>query len=145
MSRWRNALGISVGVILVLSSAAHSLLGWKALGDELAKTNAPADLITNLEIGWYWGGVAILTFGILVIVAFRDRMRNPLHSLRPTLILGVLYAAFGVWAIIRSASLFFLIFVVPGVLLIAASWPDKRDETETAGTERTNRKLPDIT
>lgn len=48
------------------------------------------------------------------------------------LILGFVSTAFGVLAIVRSASLFYLTFVVPGLMLIAASWPEKRAE----GTEQ---------
>ena len=143
MTRWRYVLGMIVGVILILSSGAHSILGWKGLGAELAKTNAPATLVTNLEIGWLWGGAAILIFGIMVIVAFRERARHPGASLRPMLILGIAYTAFGVWAIVRSASLFFLIFVVPGVMLIAAAWPDRIGKQGQTGSLGNSRILPD--
>ena len=40
----RDVLGFIGGGLILVSSAAHSLGGWPAIGSELAKTNAPADL-----------------------------------------------------------------------------------------------------
>ena len=39
MSRWRQVLGIVAGVLLVLSAGAHSLLGGKAMQEELKLWN----------------------------------------------------------------------------------------------------------
>ena len=114
-----RVLGIIAGVILILSSAAHSLMGWKALGAQLARTNASADLINGLRIGWQFGGACMLTFGIVVLMIFIHR----LHPL-PARAIGVLYVAFGAWAMVVSGfDPFFLNFIVPGVLLLIAAWP----------------------
>ena len=112
-------LGIIAGVILILSGAAHSLLGWKALGAQLAQTNAPADLIGGLRIGWHFGGACMLAFGIIVLMIFVRRM-----PALPAFAIGVLYVVFGAWALaVSNFDPFFAIFIVPGVLLLIAAWP----------------------
>lgn len=56
MNKTRSVLGLIGGAILILSSGAHSILGWRAMSGELAKTNAPAELVTGLKVGWMVGG-----------------------------------------------------------------------------------------
>jgi hypothetical protein len=122
MSKIRSVLGLIAGVILVLSSGAHTFLGWQALGAELARTNAPADLVNGLEIGWKWGGVAMLAFGITVIVTFLRRYRGEAASTFTPALVSVAYIAFGAWALVHSSfDPFFFIFIVPGVILALAS------------------------
>jgi len=122
MSKLRSVLGLIAGVILVLSSGAHTFLGWQALGAELARTNAPADLVTGLEIGWRWGGTAMLVFGIVVIATFLKRYRGEPVSTFGAALVAVAYIAFGAWALVHSNyDPFFFIFIVPGVLLALAS------------------------
>jgi hypothetical protein len=121
-NRLRVVLGIVAGVILVGSSAAHSLLGWKQLGAALASAGAAPDLITGLGIGWHFAGVAMLTLGVIVIRLFADLRRRHV-SLWPGLIIAVVYLAFGAWALaVSDMNPFFLIFIVPGLLLLLASW-----------------------
>ena len=121
MSKSRTVLGLAAGVMLVLSSAAHSLLGWPVQAAELAKTTTPADLATGLEIGWKWGGVAILTFGVIVLATFTKRWRGERVWMLPAALAGVAYLAFGAWALYRSNfDPFFFVFIVPGVLLAIA-------------------------
>jgi hypothetical protein len=122
MSKVRNALGLAGGAILVLSSGAHSILGWQALGTELARTNTPADLVTGLEIGWKWGGAAMLVFGVLVLATFLKRWRGEAASTFAPALIAVAYLAFGSWALFESHfDPFFFVFIVPGVLLGLAS------------------------
>lgn len=111
-------LGIIAAVILILSSAAHSLMGWKALAAQLAQANAPADLIGGLRIGWHFGGACMLTLGIIVLTIFIRRM-----PAMPAFATGVLYVVFGAWALaVSDFNPFFAIFIVPGVLLLIAAW-----------------------
>jgi hypothetical protein len=121
MSKVRNVIGIIASVILILSSGLHSLMGWPAIAKELAVTTAPADLVLGLRIGWLWGGVAILVFGIITLATFVMRMRGNAMPTFPITIMGAAYTAFGVWALIVSREPFFLIFVVPGILLLIAA------------------------
>jgi hypothetical protein len=123
MSRVRNALGLLAGTILVASSAAHSLLGWPQLRERLAVTQAPPDLVTGLRIGWQFAGVAMLVFGGLVLALFADRLRGRPVSLRPALAIALVYVAFGLWAyLVSGRDPFFLVFIVPGLMLAVASW-----------------------
>ncbi len=122
MSKLRNLLGLIAGVILALSSGAHTFMGWQALSAELAKTNAPADLVTGLEIGWRWGGAAMLVMGTIVVTTFLKRYRGePASTFAPALV-AVTYLAFGAWSLFHSNyDPFFFVFIVPGALLAVAS------------------------
>lgn len=121
MRQFQNMLGLLAGAILVLSSAAHSLLGWKQMQKSLAAVNAPADLVQGLRIGWLFGGVAILTFGCIALAVFAARLRGGAASLLPTGIIALAYLAFGIWALVTSGNPFFYIFIVPGAMLAVAS------------------------
>ena len=124
MAKWRIVVGLVVGVLFVVSAAAHSLLGWKELGAGLAKVSAPPDLARGLAIGWHFGGAAMLAFGVIVILLFLEARRNPAVSLRPALVIGATYVVFGDAAFFLGAfnPFFFLAFILPGLLLVAASW-----------------------
>ena len=125
MRQFQNVLGLLAGAMLVLSSAAHSLLGWRQMQKSLAATNAPADLVQGLEIGWLFGGVAILTFGCVALAVFGSRLSGRAISLLPTGIIALAYLAFGIWALVTSEDPFFYIFIVPGAMLALASVPVK--------------------
>ena len=123
MRQFQNMLGLLAGAILALSSAAHSILGWKQMQSSLAGTNAPPDLVQGLRIGWLFGGVAILTFGCVALAVFASRLRGRMVSLLPTGIMALAYLAFGIWALVTSGDPFFYIFIVPGAMLAIASIP----------------------
>lgn len=123
MSRPRISLGIFLGAILVASSAAHSLFGWPQMSARLSATQAPADLIAGLQIGWHFAGLAMLTFGSIVIWTFSNYLRNHPVSLRPAQIIALVYLSFGLWALAVSRfDPFFFIFIVPGLTLVAVAW-----------------------
>ena len=122
MSRLRSILGTVAGVLMVLSAAAHSLAGGPAMRAELAKTNAPADLVQGLDAGWNWGGVAILTFGCIVLATFVRAMRGGAVDLLPARIIAVAYVLFGAAALFITSDPFFTVFIVPGALLAAAAF-----------------------
>jgi hypothetical protein len=120
--RTRAVLGLIAGALLILSSAAHSFLGWKGLRDQLAAAQAPPDLVLVLKIGWQFGGVAMLAFGIIVVALFARRFRGGSISVLPAVVIAAAYLAFGAWALLASDfNLFFLVFIVPGALLALAS------------------------
>jgi hypothetical protein len=123
MSRPRIVLGIFVGAIIVASSAAHSLLGWPQLGARLVATQAPVDLITGLRIGWHFAGLAMFTFGAIVIWTFHNYLMRHAVPLRPAQIISLVYLIFGLWALVVSRfDPFFFIFIVPGLTLVAVAW-----------------------
>jgi hypothetical protein len=131
MSRLRALLGVLCGVILVGSAAAHSLLGWPAMRGQLERAGAAPDLVTGLSIGWNFAGLAILLFGILALWQFGAALRGRAVSLQPLALVGVAYAAFGVWALVvaRMNPFFLMVFVVPGILLAIAAWEGRPGPT----------------
>ena len=112
------------GVVIVLSAGAHSFLGWPSIAGRLSATNTPADLVRGLRIGWQFGGVAMLAFGAIVLMTFAPK-GGP-RSTRSAMLIGVLYVAFGAWALASTRDPFFFIFLVPGVLLVTASFASAR-------------------
>ncbi|HUQ88583.1 MAG TPA: hypothetical protein VM096_13555 [Vicinamibacterales bacterium] len=120
----KSVLGVIAGAILILSAFAHSIAGWAAMREQLAKTNAPPDLVQGLQIGWMFGGPVMVVFGILCISTFLKRLRGqPASTFAPVLI-AMAYLAFGVWAAVTTGGdPFFMVFIVPAVLLAIASMP----------------------
>ena len=100
----RDVLGFIAGGLILLSGAAHSFVGWPVIRAEIAKTNTPADLVTGIAAGWYFGGAAMLIIGVTVVLQFVEVRRNPSASLRATQVAGLVYLAFGfgVLAIARA-------------------------------------------
>jgi hypothetical protein len=111
--------------MLVLSAFAHSLAGGAQLRSELAAAAVPADLFQGVMIGWYFGGAAMFAFGLVVGHAFLGA--EPAGSTVPALLIGTVYLVFGFCALaLSSLDPFFLVFVVPGLLVVAASLMDRR-------------------
>jgi hypothetical protein len=123
MQRGRLILGLITGVLLLASSAAHSLLGWPQFRHGLTEAHAPADLIVGLSLGWHFAGVAMLVFGVIVILLFTDALKGRPASLRPALAIAIGYLVFGTWALtVSNLDPFALVFLVPGALLLVAAW-----------------------
>ena len=77
--------------------------------------------MSSLGFGWNFGGVAMLAMGLIAILHFTERARGEKVSRTPVRVIACAYVAFGSVAILVTGDLFFLVFVVPGVLLAAAS------------------------
>lgn len=95
MNKTRLALGYLGGSLMVLSSAAHTLLGWPGIRAELRKSAAPAELIDGIQMAWQFGGMAMLVFGVIVIALFRAQQQG---RTLPSLVvpaIGAGYLAFG--------------------------------------------------
>jgi hypothetical protein len=122
MQRSRDALGLLAGLMLIVSSGAHSILGWRGLHGELAAAHVPADLVLGLQIGWQFGGAAMLMLGVVLFVMFRQRLRGTNTPLLLAKAVAVTYLGFGAWALGASGGeLFFLVFLIPGAFLAMAS------------------------
>ena len=118
----RNILGLLGGVVLMLSALAHSVMGWQALSAELAKAQAPEDLVLGLQIGWHFGGMAMVAFGLIAISVFRRALRGESPSMIPIFVMSIAYLLFGVYALFVSKfDPFAFIFIVPAALLGAAA------------------------
>ena len=123
MNKARDILGVLTGIILILSSGAHSFLGWKSMRAQLVMADAPEDLITGLGIGWNFAGLAIFIFGCILLGVFIPRVRGRITALWPARLIGIAYTIFGLAAYkVSSSNFFMMIFVVPGVLIALASW-----------------------
>jgi hypothetical protein len=114
--RLSRALGATSGVLLLVSAAAHSLLGWPALAADLTKAGVGADLTFGLQVGWHFGGVAMVVFGLVVLHACLGEGGGGPEAL-PVGAIGLAYVAFGAWAYTSSGDPFFFVFLVPGALL----------------------------
>jgi hypothetical protein len=126
-------LGSIGSVMLILSAPAHSLLGWPQLREQLARVNAPGDLVTGLEIGWHFAGVAMVALGLIALRVFTLRGRGVAASLFPAVLVATTYLLFGAWALVVSGfDLFFLVFVVPGALLLFAALMENRHQATGA-------------
>lgn len=113
-----TAAGLIGAACMVLSAPAHSLLGWPELAAQLARTNAPADLVAGLAIGWHFGGAAMVAFGVVAGHVFLRRMRREPGSVLPAWTVAVLYLGFGLAALVASGfDPFFAVFIVPGLLV----------------------------
>jgi hypothetical protein len=122
MSKARAVLGLIAGAFLILSSGAHSFLGWKGLRAQLAAAQVPADLVQGLMLGWQFGGVAMLAFGLIVVATFAKGLRGEAVSMLPPAVIGAAYLAFGLGALLAiELNPFFLVFILPGVLLVGAA------------------------
>ena len=126
MSRTRSILGIVAGVLMIASAAAHSLLGWPQLRAQLAQSSVPDDLAQGLAVGWHFGGAAMVTFACIVLWTFFRRLRGAPAPLVPPAIISAAYLAFGAGALGVTGDPFFMVFIVPGLMLAAASFP-RRD------------------
>jgi hypothetical protein len=123
MQRGRLMLGLIGGIIMLGTSAAHSLFGWPQLRRALTDADTPTDLIVALSIGWHFAGLAMLVFGALTILLFADALRVRPVSLRPVLLIAIAYLVFGTWSLtVSSLDPFFLAFLVPGILLLVGAW-----------------------
>jgi hypothetical protein len=123
MNRTQASIGYAAAILIVLSGAAH-FVGWIKLRTILSASTAPPDLIQALGIGWVFGGVAMLALGSIAIASTVKRRHDPTASLLPVRIIGIAYVAFGAGAMsITGFDPFFLVFILPGILLVAASWP----------------------
>jgi hypothetical protein len=128
MTRTRPIIGLVTGALLILSGAAHSLLGWRQLRGELAAARVPPDLSFGVALGWHFGGLAMLVFGVIAVATFARRLRGERAYMFVPSVIGGAYVLFGAWALVASSYRpFFLVFIVPGVLLLAAAWGHSGD------------------
>lgn len=123
MTTRRLIAGFVAAIVITASSGAHSVLGWPVMRGRLAETNAPADLVLGLGIGWVFGGVCMLAFGATALWMLSRVAKGEAHSLAPLRIIAVIYVAFGAGAMaVSGGNPFYAVFIVPGLLLAYASF-----------------------
>jgi len=121
MSRVRIVIGLIGAVLMLLSSVAHSFLGWPAQRRLLEELHAPPSTVRGLLIAWHFGGVAILAFGLIAALSFVQVLRGRTPHMRATLIAGVAYVGFGIYAWFMTRDPFSLVFIVPGLLVLTGA------------------------
>jgi hypothetical protein len=84
----RIGLGVAAGVLLLLSSAAHALLGWPQFGAALADAGLDGQTVGALAVGWYFGSVSMLAFGVIVLAAAVDAARGRPVAVAPLWIIA---------------------------------------------------------
>jgi len=109
----RTLVGIVGGALLVISALAHAFLGWPAMDAALANVGAGEALAGALAVGWYFGSMAMLVFGLIVLrIAIRDGEPCAVRFI------AVGYLVFGLAAwLARDLNPHFLVFITIGVLL----------------------------
>jgi hypothetical protein len=131
--RFRRYLGDIVGSLLVLSGIAHSFAGWPAMRRTFAATNAPASIIDGLAVPWHFTGAAMGAFGVLAIVAWHREVAaaDPFARVMRVAI-GAVYIGFALWAFVFvKLDPTFLMFLVPGLLLVAIRPPRATERSST--------------
>ena len=113
LGKARKTLGVLGGVLLLASGLAHAFLGWPPLGAALAEAGVGEELAGALAVGWLFGSMAMIVFGLVVLrIALRDVDPCTVRFIA----LG--YLVFGVAAwLARDLNPHFLLFVGIGVLL----------------------------
>ena len=135
MPRLPRALTLVAAVIVILSSGAHSLLGWPGLRRQLAATNAPAALVDGLAMGWHFGGLMMLVIGFVIIWLVLAARNGATRVWLPLFVIGLAYELFAIGcAVLLGFDPFLFIFLVPGALLssAAATLMSRRHETVMA-------------
>jgi hypothetical protein len=113
----RGILVLLAGVLMMLSSVAHALLGWPAMRSDLQKAGAGPDLTAGLAAGWYFGSVAMLTFGVITLICGLRLRRGDSSGALPVQVIGAGYVLFGLVAgLARNFNPHFLAFIVIGLL-----------------------------
>jgi hypothetical protein len=98
---------------LLLSSLAHAFLGWPAMRQALADAGAGEEIAGALAMGWLFGSMAMVVFGLVVLrTATRDADPCAVRFI------AVGYLVFGVAAwLARDLNPHFLLFIVIGAVL----------------------------
>ena len=129
----RNIVVIVAGILMVLASLAHGLLGWPAVRAELVNEHANPELISGLAAGWLWGSACMLTFGAIVTISGIQMRRGSNSGTLAVRAIAVCFLGFGLLAFaLEGFDPHFLIFVLLG-LLAAASFLGAKSAAWTPG------------
>jgi hypothetical protein len=132
IGRGRLVLGFLAAAMQVLSGAVHSILGWPVLTQAFAATRVPPALVQGLAVPWHFAGLAMVTFGVIVALTLLGAVRRPGESLEPVAVIGIAYLLFGVVGMaVSRGDPSFLIFIVPGVMLLLVAWRSRGRENAT--------------
>lgn len=119
----------TTGVLMVVSGFAHALAGWPELQSELAGRVDP-DGLEVAAIGWHFGSVAMVTFGLLGLLSVARLRRGEVGARWTPVLVGAAYVLFAVGAFAyRGLRVHFLGFLILGLLdlLGGIAWPEKAE------------------
>jgi hypothetical protein len=121
MQKLRTALGLLGGILIIAAGFIHSPMGWPEMLKTFAKTNTPADVLQGLAISWHFTGLSMITFGAIISALFLARFRGRPAATGAPLALACVYLAFGIWvmAFVAANAFFFVIFILPPLLVLA--------------------------
>ncbi len=118
----RAILGFLAALLLVASAFAHALVGWPPFQSVLQEAGVDADVTAALEVGWYFGSLAMLAFGGIVFLAAARAIRGERVANSSLWIIGSAYTLYGaVVYVARDFNPHFLLFVVTGLLVAAVA------------------------
>jgi len=125
MARRRSTAVWLVGIasaVILLSSAAHGFLGWKAVRAAIAP-RLDAEALQDLALGWTYGSAAMAAFGVLGLASAVQLRRGETSARIVPAVIGAAYALYGLAATVYSGgnAHFPIAFVMPGVLLLAGA------------------------
>lgn len=102
---------------MAVSSIAHAGLGWPTMARALREAGLEADLTGALAAGWFFGSVAMLGFGGIVLHAGVRMRRGDPSGIPAVRIIAAAYVLFGAGAfVLRGFNPHFLLFVGTGLL-----------------------------
>lgn len=120
---FRTILGLLASGLLLLSAGAHAVLGWPAVRKELTAAKLSPDLITGIMVAWQFGGMTMFVLGGLLGEQFLRRWKGLSTSPFPAFLVGGAYVLFGMSAMVwLGFQVFYLVFIVPGIMLLFAGW-----------------------
>jgi hypothetical protein len=123
---WSHWVVAVCGVLIALQSIPHAFLGWPAFEPALRSAGVDPELVGGLSVGWYFGSVAMLVLGVVVLLAFRALPSGAPVAWQVACAVGVGYLAFGLGAFLYRSNPHFLGFMLPGAALAAAAFTARR-------------------
>ena len=128
MNKVFSVIGLIAGLLMILSSVAHSFFGWQAIRMELVAAHVSGDLLLGVQLGWQFGGAAILTFGVIVVAIFWKSLQGRSTSTFPAAVIGLVYIGFGLWAFfVTSFDPFYMVFIIPGLMSLGSAAGSSRN------------------
>jgi hypothetical protein len=117
-SRIGITAGVLAGGMLVVSSVAHAFMGWPPYEAALAAQGVDQSVLVGLSVGWFFGSVAMLTLGLLILWMVRLAAWGDLRSPMGAWMVALAYAGFGIVAfVLQGLNPHFLAFIVNGILV----------------------------
>jgi ribosomal protein S18 acetylase RimI-like enzyme len=123
---WSHWVIFVCGVVIALQSLPHAFVGWPAFEPALLGAGVDPALVGGLSVGWYFGSVAMLVLGVVVLLAFRALRSGASLAWQVACAVGVGYLAFGLGAFLYRSNPHFLGFIAPGAALAAAALAARR-------------------